>query len=234
METGLIKNYSERIKKRDENERKILAFLKTEIYTTAKILSDLLDFKAVSSVYSVLKRMEKNGVLIKKEIILDGVKNFGLYGITSHGALLALTEDEDPFKILTFQPSKIAINTLQHRLDIQKIRVSAEKMGFEWKALHNVKSESKSKLPDALLKVDGVIYPIEIERVAKSPKRYKEIAERYKNHFSERGWGGVLYLFPNEQLKNRVIRIFKAVLNESDFLNKFKFKTYDEFLGGGI
>lgn len=233
MGKGLIQSYEERMNKRDENERKIICFLKTEIYTTAKILAKLLDFKGVSSVYSILKRMEKNGLLLKKEIILDGVKDFSLYGITSHGALLALDENEDPFKILTFQPSKIAINTLQHRLDIQKIRVSAEKMGFEWKALHNVKSESKSKLPDALLKVNGVVFPVEVERVAKSPKRYKEIAERYQKHLSERGWGGVLYLFPNEQLKNRVVRIFQAVLVDES-INRFEFKTYDEFLGGGL
>jgi len=229
MNNNLISNYQDRMRRSQENKEKILFFLKTEIYSTAKILSNLLKFKTVSPIYSILKKMEEDKLIIKHEVMTNSDNKINLYGITSHGYIMTLDEKDNQLKTITFQPSKVSLSTLQHRLDIQKNRIVAENKNFEWRSLHNVKLNSNIKLPDALIRTDSSkVYAIEIERVAKSPKRYSEIINKLTIQANDKNWSGVIYLFPSKQLKVRIERIFSAIIGD-DKKNIFIFKTYEDF-----
>jgi len=239
----LIHDYSARMERARSNEDKILQFLKTELYNPASVLSLLLGFKSVNSVYKVLNRMIKDDLITVEEVVSDNIiaKSVRLYGITTHGAVMAQTEEDDPLIVHTFQPSKVNLTTLQHRIDTQILRIEAERAGRTWVALNNIELSKGSKLPDGMiLRPDGSRIAIEVERTAKSPKRYQEIANLYANTFKSNNLVNVLYLFPNTGLKNRVERIFNALprlgdginaiqLKEGDIYSLFTFMTYEEF-----
>lgn len=239
----LIHDYSERRGRTLANEAKILQFLKTEIYSTPRVLSNLLNFKTVNSIYKILNRMIAEDLLMVEEIQGDNdfMKNTRLYGITTNGAIMAQSEEDDPLHVVNFQPSKVNLTTLQHRIDTQLMRVSAENSGRTWIALNNIELLKGSKLPDGMiLRDDGTKIAIEVERTAKSPKRYQEIANLYAERFKENNLVNVLYLFPNATLKNRIERIFNALpslghginaiqLQTGNIYRMFTFMTYDEF-----
>lgn len=237
---NFIRSYSERMAKSNDNETEILRFLKDEIFSTAEILSKVLNYSATSTVYSVLKRMCAKGLLSTEKVDLGGYRPFKLYGITQHGAVMVLGDHEDPFKLKAFEPSKITLSTLEHRLDTQKISLVARNHGYQWKATGNLKLEKGQKYPDGLMRKDGNIFAVEVERVAKSPRRYREIVEIYFNQLVTNNWAGVVYLFPDMQLRDRVKRIFHAVDSASiggklqplthEIIDRyFQFKTYEEF-----
>ncbi|EIM5173880.1 hypothetical protein RX121_004487 [Salmonella enterica] len=237
---NLMADYHQRRARRQEKIRDILQFLKDETYSTAEILSEVAQIRSVKHVYGLLNAMAMDGLLMVEKLNTGLSRAFNVYGITQHGIIMAMSEQDDPFKLRVFESSKINLNTLQHRLDTQKIRLSAKKQGYQWKASHHLKLEKGQKYPDALMRGEGGIWAIEVERIAKSPRRYREILELYLNQILTTGWSGVLYLFPNEALKLRVKRVFDSVecvsiqgkttpIN-SNILNKyFSFKTYQEF-----
>lgn len=237
---NFIRSYSERMAKKQDNETEILRFLKDEVFSTAEILSKLLNYTAVSTVYSTLNRMCTNGLLSTEQVNPGGYRPFKLYGITQHGAVMVMDEHDDPFKLKAFEPSKITLSTLEHRLDIQRMRLISRNLGYQWKSTGSLKLEKGQKYPDGLMRKDGTIWAIEVERVAKSPKRYREIVELYLNQLPQNRWDAVVYLFPSSQLRDRVQRIFYAVdavsiagrmqpLTKVVIDRYFQFKTYGEF-----
>lgn len=237
---NFIRSYRERMAKKQDNETEILRFLKDEIFSTAEILSKLLNYTAASTAYSTLNRMCANGLLSTDQVNLGGYRPFKLYGITQHGAVMVMDDHDDPFKLRAFEPSKITLSTLDHRLDIQRTRLISRKLGYQWKSTGNLKLEKGQKYPDGLMRKDGRIWAVEVERVAKSPKRYREIVDLYLNQLPQNHWDMVIYLFPNEQLRDRVKRIFYAVdaasiggvtraVTRETIDRFFEFKTYSEF-----
>ena len=237
---NFIRSYRERMAKKQDNETEILRFLKDEIFSTAEVLSKVLNYTAASTVYGTLNRMCTNGLLSTEQVNLGGYRPFKLYGITQHGAVMVMEDHDDPFKLKAFEPSKITLSTLEHRLDIQRLRLVAKDQGYQWKSTSNLKLEKGQKYPDGLMRKDGKIFAVEIERVAKSPKRYREIVELYLNQLQKNGWDAVVYLFPSPQLRDRVQRIFYAVdavsiagliqpVTKVVIDRYFQFKTYGEF-----
>lgn len=238
---NFIRSYAARMAKSAENEQKILMFLRDELYTTAQVLAKLLKFASVSPVYAILNRMCRAGLLAAEKFDTDGLRPFKLYGITSHGAVMVKTNKDDPLRVRTFQPSKVNLNTLRHRLDTQFLRILAEAQGMQWKPSHNITLTKGQKAPDALMRTpEKQIFAIEVERVAKSPQRYREIMEIYLKQLPENGWHGVIYLFPDENLKRRIARIFHAItdinvngqrftLSPAQRERTFQFITYKDF-----
>jgi len=242
---NLIHSYSERMLKKTQNEQTILRFLKDEKFSTAEILSKLLGFKMVSPIYSTLNRMVKNGVLSTYPITHFFIQTVNLYGITQQGITRSLNDNDNPFRIRPFEPSKINLNTLRHRLDIQRISIEANKQGYNWCSLNNIKLNKGAKYPDGLMRKDGIVYAIEVEKTPKSPRRYKEIIEQYINQMSVSGWKKIIYLFPDEQMRDRVKKIFLSVnsimiygnlrpLTTENINSIFVFLTYDNFKSQGI
>ncbi|PHM28139.1 replication-relaxation family protein [Xenorhabdus innexi] len=237
---NFIRSYKERMAKKQDNEQAILRFLKDEIYSTAEILSRVLNYTATSTVYTALNRMCAKGLLSTEKVDLGGYRPFNVYGITQHGAVMVLDDHDDPFKLKAFEPSKITLSTLEHRFDVQRLSLAARHQGYQWKPTSNLKLEKGQKYPDGLMRKEGNIWAVEVERVSKSPKRYRDIVEIYLNQITVNHWAGVVYLFPDSQLRDRVKRIFYAVDAASiggrlqplspDMTDRFfDFKTYEEF-----
>ena len=161
----------------------INTFLKSEIFSTPDILSQVVGMKGQGA-HATLKAMVRDGLLRCGELP-TGNKMQVIYGLTPHAA--ALASDFAAGEIVTyFEPGKVSCWTLQHSLFIQKLRLQLESEGWtNWQSDRQCrreaqKNESWLKVPDALAtNPQGERVAIEVERSYKSLKRYPDILSSY-------------------------------------------------------
>lgn len=196
----------------------VLKFLKVETFSTPLVLQLLLEHASVQATYQLLKRMLALKLIRCAKINLLAGRPITLYGITSHGLAYAWDLHEDPVERPTFQPSKVSVSTLQHKLDLQLIHIHTSRAQWDnWIDGSQLGMRlEKRKVPDAIV-VDkqNVIYAIEIEREIKSSKRYREIIVSHLVSRKSGFWDKILYLCPTQDLAQRLDR----KLNSIDSIN---------------
>jgi DNA-binding PadR family transcriptional regulator len=221
----------------------ILKFLRVETCSTPEVIQSLLKQGTVQASYQILNRMVALRFLTKTTIPVISGRAVLLYGITNHGLAYAWDLDETPQHRPTFQPSKISVFTLQHRIDIQRIHVCAEHS--RWKAWRDGSQlgfrESQQKIPDAVaISPDGMVVAFEIEREIKSSKRYRQIVVSHLLGRKKGFWNSIIYLCPSMDMAVRLKRKFellgsvdfngKKIQLSSEHLQCFKFHGHDEFI----
>lgn len=171
----LIRNPAESKKRMTEKHDKVLRFLREEVYTSADVMGLLLGLKSRQGIHATLTRMERLQ-LVKREMVPVLGGHTTLWGITGHGQALAALDDE-PILPGVFASGRISAR-LDHRLDLQRLRLAAERAGWtEWKYLDREKlkpSIAKQKhRPDVHARdPHGRLVAIERERTIKTQKRY--------------------------------------------------------------
>jgi hypothetical protein len=222
---------------------KVLRFLRVETCTTPEIVQGLLKQVTIQASYQILNRMVVLRFLTRTTIPVISGRAVLLYGITNHGLAYAWDLHETPTHRPTFQPSKISTFTLQHRLDIQRVHVFAERYGWvDWRDGSQLGfRENQQKIPDAVsLSIDGEKIAFEIEREIKSTKRYRQILVSHLVGRKQGYWNSIVYLCPNADMAVRLQRKFNLLgsveLNgrkiqlTSEHLQPFKFYGYVEFI----
>lgn len=121
----LISTYHERQTRNREKIKQLLNFLKEETYSDFKTLMLLFGFRDHKSLYSLLAKTEKMG-LIQKHVLESRTMKISLWGITSDGLAVVLTPDDKIFPA-RFEPFRITGWTLEHHLDNQAARLILEK-----------------------------------------------------------------------------------------------------------
>lgn len=238
------KSHSLRMARKQEKQEQLLRFLRSEYYVSADNAAALFGVVALPSVYRFLNGLEKDGFLTSATFGEGrGVK---LWGLTPHGVAFSFADDEEITDVTPFQPSKISVVSIPHHLDVQKIRIHAERLGFtEWTP-SSAMTVKGVKTPDAVAVTGkGIRVAIEVERTVKTPKRYREIVGSYLANREAQGWRAVLYLMPDEQVRSRVKRIIQSIdsvvisgstrqiseLGENP-LGFIRFMTYDQLIEG--
>ena len=123
----LISTYQERQTRNREKIKQLLNFLKEETYSDFKTLILLFGFRDHKSLYTLLSKVERMG-LIQKHVLVSRTIKISLWGITSDGLAVVLTPDDALFPA-RFEPSKITGWTLEHHLDNQAARIILEQKG---------------------------------------------------------------------------------------------------------
>ena len=100
----LISTYQERQTRNRENIKQLLNFLKEETYSDFKTLILLFGFRDHKSLYTLLSKVERMG-LIQKHVLVSRTIKISLWGITSDGLAVVLTPDDALFPA-RFEPSK--------------------------------------------------------------------------------------------------------------------------------
>lgn len=219
----------------------VLKFLRDETYTSAKIISSLLHFKSVQAAHQTLNKMETEGFLRKATVCFLG-RSIVLYGINDHGLAYSWGLNQDPQSRPTFQPSKVSLSQLPHKLELQEIRLKAQSFGWsKWIPGERLGLSMKGlKRPDALVEdPEGRIIAIELERTIKSAKRYSEILLSHLVARKNSQYSKVIYLSPDQACMRRVKRCFeridsvnykgKKIEITNLHLEMLEFKTYEEF-----
>ena len=125
-----------------------------------------------SSINKSLRQFEELG-LIKSDILeLAYGRDLRIIGITSNGLLWCDTR-KDALEKATFEISRVAQSTTNHRLDVQLCRLKLKHIkDLEWIAENNYPKELTYR-PDAIIHIPKFVVALELERTAKTRKRYQ-------------------------------------------------------------
>lgn len=220
--------------RRAEKEKIILNFLKEECFSTARLIGMLLSTKRTAT-FETVKRMEKNGLLIQGQ-----VDDKRVWGLTPAGAFLA---DEEG-KCRHFDPKRISAITLKHDLAVQRAKVEAMAMGWSdflaERTLRQMAVKERTtwlQVPDAFaVSPRGRKVAFEVERTAKTPKRYKAIFDSYCQMLADRTIQEVVYICSEDicpRLERLFLRIETMTVNGKihsfgdSFRERFHFVTFE-------
>lgn len=222
--------------RRAEKEKIILNLLKDERFSTARLIGMLLKTKRTAT-FETVKRMEKKGLLIQAQ-----VDDKRVWGLTPAGAFLA---DEDG-KCRHFDPKRISAITLKHDLAVQRAKIEAMAMGWSHflaeRTLRQMAVKERTtwlQVPDAFaVSPRGRKVAFEVERTAKTPKRYKAIFDSYCQMLADRTIQEVVYVC-FEDICPRLERLFLKIETmtvdgkihsfSDSFRKRFHFVTYEEW-----
>lgn len=240
----LINSHQERMAINLEKRRKVLQFLKEEIYTDSNTLKVLFNTNVRNNVSHLMIKMAKDK-LVKREEFLISNRAIVLWGITMAGMSEVLTEDDElnhPFDI-----GKVRLSSLQHHLDNQAVRLNLEALGCcDW--IHGDRRSffrqfAVKHRPDGLITLpNGKPAAIETERTFKTRTRYQQIITSHllarQGKEGKPFWHYVLYVLPDERKKRTLQKIFdsigfirfggRPVTLEAKHRNVFRFYTMDE------
>lgn len=237
----LISSFHERQTRNNEKIKQLLNFLKEETYCDFKTLMLLFGFRDHKSLYSLLAKTERMG-LIQKHVLESRTMKISLWGITSDGLAVVLTPDDKIFPA-RFEPSKITGWTLEHHLDNQTARIILEQKGASgWingDRTTFLNRYQTSHRPDGLITLPGgIVIAIETERRLKTKARYQSIIASHLLARTRKDWIYVFYIVPDPQKKRGLERLFESIRHvivnhqhiplETRHRNVFRIYTLDE------
>lgn len=226
--------------RKKEKEALILAFLKEEGFSTAKILGELIGLKH-SATFDTLKRLEKEELLQEVKTTDEvGKGSPSLWGLTSTGAFLATEEGAWSY----FDPNRASEITMKHELAVQRVRVKAYNLGWsKWiggRTLRKMAYKDRStwlRIPDAFaVSPKGRKVALEVERTVKTYKRYPLIFSSYCQMLVDGTVQEIIYVCPNNiapglgqyfsNIESMCINGEYLPVNDS-FRKRFHFVTYE-------
>jgi hypothetical protein len=210
----LIAAPSERLARSQEKRRAVLRWLRDEIWSTPEILGQVMALNARQPVYRTLAAMEREGYLHSADLQIFKKATQRIFGITSHGLAYAFDLDEAIEKRPTFEPSKVKLSTLQHEIDVQRLRFQAQASGWtHWQPGARLgASLAGMKRPDAVaIDPSGRVIAVEIERTIKTVKRYEVLLSQYLQAIAKRQFGLALWVCPTDDLAARLNRLLSSI-----------------------
>jgi hypothetical protein len=189
-------------------------------------------------VHTFLRKLEAQNLIRSGFLDVAYGRNIQLWGITSNGLAHSFDDDEQYQERPTFSVKKVTQSTMQHKLDLQNVRVLCEKRGYQnWRDGSKLGlRKSGFKVPDSLVDMNGNTVAIEVERTIKTAKRYADIIASHLRAARDGHWDKVIYLCPDEQVKKQLMKVFLSVkelkfegqvfqLTDAHY-QKFSFYTY--------
>lgn len=209
----LIADPAERKARAEMKRRRVLRFLRDEIWTTTDVVADLLGV-GYAGAHAVLKAMQKSGLTNSAELFIPGhrgVVKSRLHGVTAQGLAFAWDLDEEPERCQPWEPSKTNPLFVPHQIATQKIRVRAERSGWgNWRSARSLMRHGLPKVPDGeVISPEGEAVAIEMEREIKTDRRYEAVVGAYVSQMkSDQRWCRVDYLCPDAGFAARLARVF--------------------------
>jgi hypothetical protein len=245
----LIKDPQVRKERALEKEDWILAWLSEELFSTTKILANLMNIEARAA-RTVLNRLADRGMIIRDEIRFMGSRAIPLWGITSAGLMHVLEPDEIANASLRhYSPGSVKSLTIEHALGIQECRLHCElELDFEsWtpdrllpgKGLKSTDRNRWSVYPDAVGsffdKNTGkeITVAIEFERSRKTPTRYVEIIKAHLKNIELNRYSKAWYICPTEKEAANIKALFSRLIQEKKigyFVSDGVYRTVEEVM----
>lgn len=210
---NLIKDYEQRNERQQQKQILVLRFLRQHIWSSQDILQQVLALSSRQATHKTLFRLEMQGLIRRHTYIALGGA-ITIWGITSVGQAMAFNVATESMVAAHFVPNRISELTIRHQLDIQQLRLKAEKAGWYcWIDGDRLGTKNKDqKRPDALAKnTNGILLAIECERTFKSTKRYEQILVNYLRLIKAGEITKVVWVSPNSDISSRLESIIKAI-----------------------
>jgi hypothetical protein len=209
----LIPVHQERIMRAASNRSVVLSFLRTELFSTPQILGALVGFESRQAIHKLLKKLESTEE-IRRHVVETLGGGLTIWGITAHGQACAFDPDIEKVVSATFEPSRFSESTLRHSLDVQLLRVAAQKAGWNnWQNGDRMGVAAKDgKRPDALaVSPAGKRVAVEVERTMKTTKRYEIILVQYLKLLKSGEIDLVVWASPTDDFSKRLRAIITSI-----------------------
>jgi len=199
---GLITHsHAERMARAADKRRRVLAFLRTEIWTTADVIGELLDIRHPHTIRSLIQKLVAEELLAVDEVVLPNGNTVKLVGITINGQAHAAALVGKDIILRHYEKGRVGLSTIYHTLDLQLLRIRFAKAGWKgWTYSDRLSPDQKSKAPhrpDAVsTHPNGLRYAIEAERHLKTKKRYEAIIGHHLSAMRSGAYDRVLYATP--------------------------------------
>ena len=197
---------SEREARQCEKRQRLLRFLREEIWSTPDILRQVLGLHSRQAVWKSLRQFEAEKIIRCHEYVALGGEIL-IWGITPHGQALAFNPASETANRQHFEPSKVSEFTLRHSLDIQRLRITAEAIGWtDWRNGQTLGAIGKGmNRPDAVaIDTSGIKVALECERTIKTVKRYQSILSGYLQAIKRAEFSRVVWVCPTADLARRL------------------------------
>lgn len=240
--------HAERQARAADKRWQILRFLRSEIWSTQSVIGQVIGVSARPPQWRVLVALEKEGLVTRAPVEVFGKKVATIWGITAHGQAMAVDVNAEDEEVVSnyFEPGKFSPFTAQHHLDIQEMRLRAEAAGWtDWLPGTSMGlSAPGMKRPDAVARSPGGLrVALEVERTAKTRKRYVEIVSSALQAIKRGDFDCVHYVCPTEGLAAGLERLFRgikqvrvkgqAVQLQEQHYKRFRFFEYGEWPSNG-
>lgn len=240
----LIHNVAERNEAAKRRMRALLYFLKEETFSDFRTLKKVVGYKGKHNhaMYKLLNKAVAMDLLIKHEYpVLTGKKS--LWGLGMQGLAMVVSANDKVFPAY-FEPGKLRLSTLEHRLLNQRVRIVLEgKGGTGW--LNGDRGEFMSRYPGVRHRPDGIItlssgaiVAVETERTMKTRARYISIINSHLAASDAGRWHYVIYVMPDDKTKESLVRLFDSIRTvvrnglsvsfDAKSREMFLFRTLDE------
>ena len=233
MSTELIFDYSERQKRIKEKKQALLSWLADFIWTTPELAGQVMALTTRAGINKTLKRLQDEQLIKEAFITLADNRDLRVIGITPNGLFWCDSNPTATDKI-SFDPNRVAQSTIIHRLDVQRCRIKLGNHGTKWVS-ENSYSKHITYRPDAIFQASGRTIALELERTAKTKKRYQQIVTQHLRQINNKSYDQVHYVSTVPGFAVRLERLFNSITKLpvrgqqvlfSDELRKH-FKFYD-------
>jgi hypothetical protein len=227
-------SYTQRMARAQAKSDILLKFLGSgEVYTTADIVADLLQIDRRRAA-ALLVSLEKQGFL-NSELHGVNARQLRIAGITPHGlAYIDMAGGQH------FELGRTNSSWISHRLECQRIRIAAEAAGWTgWTTERQLRDMQLKKIPDAVATDPaGSLVAIELERFAKTPKRYSEVIAAHLLQVKAGHYSRIEYVSPpgiGRLIRNSIGKIEAVKVNgesvrlEQKHFDRFTFHSIDNW-----
>lgn len=211
---ALLASPADRKQRVEEKTSQIVGWLQLVGFSTADILSELLEVHK-NGVYRTLNRLQDAGLLVSEKVAMPlSPRPLQVWGLTPTGALSVASESGE-FEY--FAQGRISPVSIQHSIDIQRVQLRGSRAGWVgWKGERQLSREGARagwrKIPDATaVDPDGRAVAFEIERTAKTLKRYRDVLRDYLLMMKDGKVSRVLYVCAGHVRAEALAAFFKKI-----------------------
>jgi len=211
MNSELLHSPSERKLKIEQKQQALLSWLVDFTWTTSLIAGEVMGLRSRSAVHKTLQQLKRRSLIRSTGIqFLEG-RDVIIYGITQEGLFWVNSEDGRHFRKPTFDPAKVAISTFQHRLDVQRCKLKIKDApNLIWTAENNLPKEVSYR-PDAIVQSNTSTIALELERTAKTRKRYQQIIVSHLRQINQGHYEQVHYVSTINGFAERLQKLFDSI-----------------------
>lgn len=238
----LIFSYAERMAARKEKKRRLLAFLRSEVWTSLEVAADVMKLSCRKAAARTIRGFADDGLVVIEEVVTPRGR-VRIVGITSNGQAHISGLLGRPLEERSYERRRVGSMTLFHRIELQKLRIHCARSGWSgWAYPDRQAAREKNRRqhrPDAIAMAPrGARVAIELELTIKSRKRYRFILGHHLQAIQRGEYDEVIYSSPSPELLaavrqvvlglDRVVVGGREVLVTPEMLSKFHFLTTQE------
>lgn len=237
MNTELIFDYEKRQKRIEQKKQALLSWLADFAWTTPELAGRVMGLSTRAGINKTLKRLVCEQLIKEASITLADNRSLRIVGVTTNG-LLWCDNVPDATSRSTFDPKRVALSTVIHRLDVQRCRIAVRDVCLQWTPESNLPREIEYR-PDAILKTGSRKIALELERTSKTRKRYQKIVTQHLRQIQAGHYHEVHYVSTVPGFAIRLERLFgsisklpvrgQQVLFSDDLRKRFRFFDFDKW-----